>query len=81
MGENHPGQTRLETAETKADRIVAEELSPLQWTQSELAALVESHSAKLVLAARSRQETTRSVQRDCRTPVSRQTQCCKDEPP
>ena len=31
VGENHPGQTRLETAESKADRIVAEELTRLRW--------------------------------------------------
>ena len=32
VGENHPGQTRLETAEAKAERIIAEELarSPAQ---------------------------------------------------
>src|SRR5437762_4886540 len=36
VGENHPGQTRLETAGAKADRIVAEELARLQWTQSDL---------------------------------------------
>jgi len=29
VGENHPGQIRLETAETKAERIVAEELARL----------------------------------------------------
>jgi hypothetical protein len=28
VGENHPGRTRLETAQSKADRIVAEELDP-----------------------------------------------------
>jgi hypothetical protein len=27
VGENHPGQTRLETAKAKAERIVAEEMS------------------------------------------------------
>src|SRR4051812_1479851 len=59
--ENHPGQTRLETAETKADRIVAEELSRLQWTQGELSARAKSHPAKLALAARLRRETTLSV--------------------
>jgi REP element-mobilizing transposase RayT len=61
VGENHPGQTRLETAEAKADRIVAEELSRLQWTQGELSARAKSHPAKLALAARLRQETTLSV--------------------
>jgi hypothetical protein len=29
VGENHPGQTRLETAQAKAEQIVAEELARL----------------------------------------------------
>src|SRR5207244_5215248 len=53
--ENHPGQTRLETAGAKADRIVAEELARLQWTQSDLTKRPKSHPAKLALAARLRQ--------------------------
>ena len=61
VGENHPGQTKLETAEAKADRIVAEELARRQWTQNDLAARQKSHPAKLALAARLRQETTLSV--------------------
>jgi len=61
VGENHPGQTRLETAGAKADRIVAEELARLQWTQSDLTKRPKSHPAKLALAARLRQETTLSV--------------------
>jgi putative transposase len=61
VGENHPGQTRLESAEAKADRILTEELSRLQWTQSDLAGQAKNHPAKLALAARLRQETTLSV--------------------
>ena len=61
VGENHPGQTRLETAQAKADRIVAEELQRLRWTANELALRQSSHPAKLALAARLRQETTLSV--------------------
>ena len=61
VGENHPGQTRLETAQTKANRIVAEELTRLQWTESDLAVRRKSHPSKLALAARLRQETTLSV--------------------
>ena len=62
-GENHPGQTRLETAEAKADRIVAEELARLRLTVEELVARQKSDPAKLALAARLRQETTLSVKR------------------
>lgn len=61
VGENHPGQTRLETAEAKANRLVAEELVRLQWTENDLVLRHKSHPSKLALAARLRQETTLSV--------------------
>ena len=61
VGENHPGHTRLETAEAKADRIVAEELARLDWTPSDLLVRERSHPSKLALAARLRRETTLSV--------------------
>jgi hypothetical protein len=60
-GENHPGRTRLETAEAKADRIVAEELARRRWTVADLASRQKSDPTKLALAARLRQETTLSV--------------------
>jgi putative transposase len=61
LGENHPGQTRLETAQAKADRIVTEELARLHWTPDDLLARQRSDPAKLALAARLRQETTLSL--------------------
>lgn len=61
VGENHPGQTRLETAEAKAERILAEELARLKWTQADLAGHKKSHPTKLAVAARLRRETTLSV--------------------
>jgi REP element-mobilizing transposase RayT len=61
VGENHPGQTRQETAEAKAERIVAEELARLRWTPHDLATQQKSHPLKLALAARLRRETTLSV--------------------
>ena len=61
VGENHPGQARLETAEAKAERIVEEELARLRWTREDLATEQKSHPIKLALAARLRQETTLSV--------------------
>jgi len=60
-GEHHPGRTRLETAEAKADRIVAEELARRRWTVADLASRQKSDPTKLALAARLRQETTLSV--------------------
>lgn len=61
VGDNHPGQTRLETAQAKADRILAEELTRLGWTQADLATRQRNHPIKLALAARLRQQTTLSV--------------------
>jgi REP element-mobilizing transposase RayT len=61
VGENHPGQTRFETAQAKAERIIAEELGGLNWTEQDLAARPKSDSLKLALAARLRQQTTLSV--------------------
>ena len=39
LGDNHPGQARLETAEAKAERLVREQLQLLGWTEADLAAL------------------------------------------
>ena len=50
--QNHPGKIRLETAEAKADRLIAEELARLQWTLDDLAAHRKSHPSKLALGAR-----------------------------
>ncbi len=61
LGEHHSGELRLETAETKAGRIVAEELQRLGWKQSDLAARRKSDPAKLAIAARLRKETTLSI--------------------
>ena len=61
VGENHPGKTRFETAEAKADRIIGEELGRLKWTPGDLATEHKNHPVKLALAAKLRQETTLSV--------------------
>ena len=61
VGENHPGQIRLETAQAKAEGIVAEALAGRGWTLEDLVARPKSDPAKLALAARLRQETTLSV--------------------
>ncbi len=63
VGQNHPGKMRLETAEAKADRLIAEELARLQWTRDDLAAQRKNHPFKLAIAARLRRETTLSVRR------------------
>ena len=61
MGEHHFGQLRLETAQTKAERIIAEELARLGWQEAELAARRKQDPDKVQLAQRLRQETTLSV--------------------
>ena len=58
LGEHHAGALRRETAEARADKIVAQELKKLGWQQSELARRRKSDPAKLALAARLRRETT-----------------------
>ncbi len=58
LGEHHAGELRHEQAEGRAERIIAEELQRLGWSESQLAAQRKSAAGKLVLAARLRQETT-----------------------
>ena len=61
IGEHHLGQLRLETAEAKAERIIAEELQRLNWTATDLSCRRKSDPLKLALAARLRRETTLSI--------------------
>ena len=61
VSEDHPGRTRLETAEAKGERILAEELAGVKWTPADLLAHQNNHPIKLALAARLRQETTLSA--------------------
>ncbi len=61
LGEHHAGQLRVELAEVKAKRIVAQELRRLGWTEKELQTRRKSDAVKLALAARLRRETTLSI--------------------
>jgi putative transposase len=61
LGDNHPGEIRRETAEAKAERLIAEELSRLGWGQEDLVTHAKSDPRKLAIAARLRQETTLSI--------------------
>jgi len=58
LGENHSGQLHRETAEQRANRIIAEELAPQSWQESEWATRRRSDPGKLAIAARLRSETT-----------------------
>ena len=55
--ENHPGETRRETTEQKARRLVQEELDKLGWTGPELAMRAKGDARKVAIARRLRAET------------------------
>ena len=51
----------METAQAKAERIIAEELSRLGWTEGDLAGRRKNDPGKMAVAVRLRRETTLSV--------------------
>jgi hypothetical protein len=61
LGDNHSGELRRETAEQKAERIITEELTRLNWTESDLSSRMKGDPGKLAIAARLRKETTLPV--------------------
>ncbi len=61
LGAHHSGELRRESAEAKAERILAEELRRLGWTPEGLATRRKSDPGKLAVAARLRKETTLSI--------------------
>jgi len=61
LGEAHAGELRRESAQARAERIIAEELGRLGWTDAQLRERRKSDPAKLALAARLRRETTLTV--------------------
>lgn len=61
VSQHHFGQMRLEVAQAKAERIIAEELGRLGWPESELALRRKRDPDKLQIAMRLRKETTLSV--------------------
>ena len=60
-GEHHAGNLKRESAEARAERIIAEELRRLRWTQADLGLRLKSDPAKLEIAARLRRETTLTI--------------------
>jgi len=58
LGESHSGELHRETAEQRANRIIAEELARRGWQESEWATRRRSDPGKLAIAARLRSETT-----------------------
>ena len=61
LGRHHAGELRLETAQAKADRLVAEELRRLGWNTQELVRRAKNDPGKLAIAVRLRRETTLSI--------------------
>jgi putative transposase len=58
FGENHAGREKLESAEQRAERILATELKGLHWKESDLKNSRKGDPKKVRLAARLRKETT-----------------------
>lgn len=61
LGGNHAGELRLETAQAKAERILAQELGRLGWSEEDLASRAKNDPDKLAIAVRLRRETTLSI--------------------
>jgi REP element-mobilizing transposase RayT len=61
LGEHHSGQLHRETAQAKAERIIAEELQRVGWQEDDLALRPKSDPTKLRIATRVRNETTLSI--------------------
>jgi len=61
LGEHHAGQLRRETAAAKGERMIAEELRRLGWSERDLAIRRKNDPDKLAIAVRLRRETTLSI--------------------
>ena len=61
MGEHHYGEERRESAEEKAQRLVAEGLRKARWTEADLWRRRKSDPVKIGLAAQLRRETTMTL--------------------
>ena len=57
VGDSHSGELRLESAASKARRIIVEELKRLGWTGQDLVRRRKSDPGKLAIAARLKRET------------------------
>ena len=61
LGQHHAGQLRLETAQAKAERLVAEELRRLGWSGEDLVRRPKNDPDKLAIAVRLRRESTLTI--------------------
>ena len=60
-GENHSAELRRQSAEAKAEGIIAEGMGRLGWPEGDLGSRPRSDPGKLAMAARVRRETTLPV--------------------
>ena len=58
LGDHHSGELRLESAQAKAERIIAEELARRRWDAGQLQLRRKNDPEKLAIGARLRRETT-----------------------
>ena len=61
LGDYHSGTLRQESSQSRAERIVAQELKRLGWTEQDSGTLRKNDPRKLALAARLKKETTLSL--------------------
>jgi hypothetical protein len=61
LGQSHAGELKRESAEVRAERIIAEELKRQGWSEAQLRQRRKSDPVKLALAARLRRETILTV--------------------
>jgi putative transposase len=61
LGEHHSGRLKFETAVSKGERIIAEELKRRNWKEAELKQRLKGDAEKLAIAARLRKETTLTI--------------------
>ncbi len=61
LGAHHSGELRRQSAEARAEQMIAEESSRLGWDPSALVARRKSDPTRLAIAARLRKETTLSI--------------------
>ena len=61
LGDHRAGESKLESAAMKAERIIAPELQAAGWHQADLQLRLKKDPAKLRIAARVRRETTLSI--------------------
>ena len=61
LGEHHSGALKQESAQIKAERIIAEELKRLGWSNADLFLRLKGDPAKMAIALRLRKETTLTI--------------------